>query len=223
MRLMKKWIMNLVNLISMCLIVLAVFVLFTVVMTKSGEAPEVFGYSVFRVLTGSMEPGIPEDSLILVKRMGPEAIRSGDVISYYSTDPELNGAVNTHRVVSVEQEEGQYRFITKGDANAVEDEYPAAGKSLLGKVVFVSYPLGIAVNFLSSPVGFFALIVFPLLIILIMNLYRTIRSARRIMREEKEEAIRRAVEEVRQRKLMERAQMEREQREREEEETHSSF
>lgn len=215
MRLMKKWIMNLVNLISALLIVVAIFVLFTVVMTRSGEAPEVFGYSVFRVLTGSMEPTIPEDALIIVKRMEPDGIEPGDVISYYSTDPELNGAVNTHRVVSVEQEEQQYQFVTKGDANAVADEYPAVGKNLLGKVVFVSYPLGAAVNFVSAPVGFFVLILCPLLIILIMNLCRTIRSAKKIMQEEREEAIRKAVEEVRQRKLMEREQKE--------EETHGSF
>lgn len=221
---MKKWIMNLVNLISVLLIAVAIFVLFTVVMTRSGEAPEVFGYSVFRVLTGSMEPAIPEDALILVKRTEPDGIEAGDVISYYSTDPELGGAVNTHRVVSVEQEGQQYQFITKGDANAVPDEYPAVGKNLLGKVVFVSYPLGVAVNFLSAPVGFFVLILCPLLIILIMNLCRTIRSAKKIMQEEREEAIRKAVEEVRQRKLMEREQMAREQMtgEQEEEKRHNS-
>lgn len=117
----------------------------------SAEAPSIFGHFVFRVMTGSMEPSIPEDSLIVVRRTEPSEIRTDDIISYYSSDPELNGSVNTHRVVSVEQHEEGTVFWIKGDANVLQDRYPATEKEVLGKVIFISYPLGIAVNFLSTP------------------------------------------------------------------------
>ena len=41
-------------------------------------------------------------SLIVVKKEAPSAIQEGDIISFYSSDPALDGAVNTHRVTAAE-------------------------------------------------------------------------------------------------------------------------
>ena len=67
----RKIFLNIINVVSVIIITSAVVVLLTVVLTRSGEAPNIFGYSVFRVLTGSMEPAIETDSLILVRRIDP--------------------------------------------------------------------------------------------------------------------------------------------------------
>lgn len=197
---MKKLLFRIVNLISVAAILIALFVLLTVVMTKSGEAPNILGHYVFRVMTGSMEPAVPTDSLIVVRETELSEIQPDDIISYYSEDPQLNGSVNTHRVVSVEHQGENYVFTTKGDANALPDQYPANGKNVLGKVIFISHSLGTAVNFLSSPIAFVVLIVIPLFLILISNLVRMIRSARKLLREEEEAAVRDAVEELKRRK-----------------------
>ena len=197
---MKKLLLRIVNLISVAAILIALFVLLTVVMTKSGEAPNILGHYVFRVMTGSMEPEIPTDSIIVVKETELSRIEPDDIISYYSDDPQLDGTVNTHRVVSVEQEGEEYIFITKGDANALPDQYPAQGKKVRGKVVFISYSLGVVVNFLSSPIAFVLLIILPLLCIFISNLVRMVSSARKLMKEEEEAAVREALEELKRRK-----------------------
>lgn len=190
---MKKIVLGIVNVLSVAAIVIALFILCTAVMTKSGEAPSILGHYVFRVMTGSMQPTVPEDALIVVRKTGLSEIEPEDIISYYSTDPLLDGAVNTHRVVAVEQQGESYIFRTKGDANAMEDHYPALGENVLGKVVFISYPLGVVVNFLSSPVAFVVLILLPILIIFVSNLIRTVRSARTILKEEQEAAVQAAV------------------------------
>ena len=91
-------------------------------------------------------------------------------------------------------------FTTKGDANAMVDHYPALGENVLGKVIFVSYPLGVIVNFLSSPVAFVLLIIIPIFIIFVSNLVRTVSSARKILKEEEEAAVQAAVEELKRRK-----------------------
>ena len=197
---MKKLLLRIVNLISVAAILIALFVLLTVVMTKSGEAPNILGHYVFRVMTGSMEPAVPTDSLIVVRETELSEIQPDDIISYYSEDPQLNGSVNTHRVVSVEHQGENYVFTTKGDANALPDHYPAAGKDVLGKVIFISGQLGMIVNFLSSPAAFVLLIMIPLLVIFISNLVRMIKSAKKIMEEEKEEAVRQALEELKRKK-----------------------
>ena len=103
-------------------------------------------------------------------------------------------------MVSVERQGEDYIFTTKGDANALSDYYPAAGGKVLGKVIFISHPLGAAVNFLSSPAAFILLIMVPLLIIFISNFARTVISARKLLREEEEAAVREAMEELERRK-----------------------
>lgn len=197
---MKKIVLGIVNVLSVAAIVIALFILCTAVLTKSGEAPNILGHYVFRVMTGSMQPTVPEDALIVVRKTELSEIEPEDIISYYSTDPLLDGSVNTHRVVAVEQQGESYIFRTKGDANTIEDHYPALGENVLGKVVFISYPLGVVVNFLSSPVAFVVLILLPILIIFVSNLIRTVRSARTILKEEKEAAVQAAVEALQRKK-----------------------
>ena len=191
-----KWIFKLINAIAIVLIAASVFVLLSVVLTPAGQVPQVLGYSVFRVMTGSMEPEIREDSLLVVKKTPPEDIAPGDVISFFSPDPMLEGAVNTHRVVRIEKENGRTQFITKGDANVIEDTYPTDASALVGRVVFKSYGLGKVVSLLSNPLVFGIIILLPLLVILLMNLYRAVRIAADIAKKEEEEAVRKALEEI---------------------------
>ena len=192
----KKWIFKLFNAVAIALILVSVFVLLSVVLTPAGQVPQVLGYSVFRVMTGSMEPEIREDSLLVVKKTPPEDIVPGDIISFFSPDPMLEGAVNTHRVARIEKENGRTQFITKGDANVIEDIYPTDASALVGRVVFQSYGLGKAVSLLSNPLVFGIIILLPLLVILLMNLYRAVRIAADIAKKEEEEAVRKALEEI---------------------------
>ena len=191
-----RWIFKLFNAAAIALILVSVFVLLSVVLTPAGQVPQVLGYSVFRVMTGSMEPEIREDSLLVVKKTPAEDIAPGDVISFFSPDPMLEGAVNTHRVVRIEKENGRTQFITKGDANVIEDTYPTDASALVGRVVFKSYGLGKAVSLLSNPLVFGIIILLPLLVILLMNLYRAVRIAADIAKKEEEEAVRKALEEI---------------------------
>lgn len=191
-----KWIFKLINAVAMALIAASAFVLLSVVLTPVGQVPQVLGYSVFRVMTGSMEPEISENAMLLVKKTPPEDIRPGDIISFFSPDPALGGAVNTHRVVRIEKENGRLLFITKGDANPVEDIWPVDASALVGKVVFRSYGLGRAVSLLSNPLVFVGIILLPLLVILLTNLYRAVRLAADIARQEEEAALRQALEEL---------------------------
>ena len=191
-----RWIFQLFNAAAIVLILVSVFVLLSVVLTPAGQVPQVLGYSVFRVMTGSMEPEIREDSLLVVQKTPPEDIAPGDVISFFSPDPMLEGAVNTHRVVRIEKENGRTQFITKGDANVIEDTYPTDTSALVGRVVFQSYGLGKAVSLLSNPLVFGIIILLPLLVILLMNLYRAVRIAADIAKKEEEEAVRKALEEI---------------------------
>ena len=168
----------------MVIIALALFVLLSVVLTRRGDTPNVLGFSAFRVVSGSMRPELQEDDLIVIKRVAPDKIAVGDIISFYSPDPELRGAVNTHRVTAVTEEGGQYVFTTKGDANVIEDKYGVRGDEVLGKVVLVSTLLGKLSRLAANPLVFIPLILVPLLAILLTNLVRTVRLAKEAAQEE---------------------------------------
>ena len=204
----RRVLVNLVSLVSVCLIIASILVLLKVITTKQGEAPSIFGYSLFRVVTGSMEPQIPVDSLILVKREEASNLQVGDVISFYSRDPSLLGEVNTHRIVEIHENEGSLSFTTKGDANNIVDRYDTREEDLLGKVVFSSASIGKFVRLLSNPLVFFPFIILPLAILIIKNIIDSVKTAKALVREEEEAAVREAIQAIREKKEQEKIEQE---------------
>lgn len=115
-------------------VVLLFLVLVNIIGAKmSGKVPSIFGYSVINIVSGSMEDTISEDSYILIKQADPEDIKRGDIICFYSRDPAIYGALNTHRVVEDPiTADGKTEFVTKGDANPVNDKVTVRGEDLVG-------------------------------------------------------------------------------------------
>ena len=194
-----KWFFSLINFCAVVLIILSLFALLTVVMTPSGQVPQVMGYSILQVLTGSMEPTIPEGSMLLIQQTEPDTLQPGDIISFFSPDPLLDGALNTHRIQEVLNGGDTLEFITKGDANFLEDQQPVSARQVVGKVIFISPMLGKFVRLISNPLVFCLAVLLPLAAMLIANLVRALRSAMLLAKEEEEAAVRQALEAMRKR------------------------
>lgn len=73
----KQVVFSLINIAAICLIAMSIFVLLTVVLTPAGQVPRVMGFSVLRVLTGSMKPEIPEDSMLLIQKADAASLQVG--------------------------------------------------------------------------------------------------------------------------------------------------
>ena len=196
----RKFICGVINTISVLIIAAAIVVLCMVLLTEPGKPPNIFGYTMLRITTGSMEPTYTTDTLIVVKETAPSEIKEGDVISFYSSDPALEGAVNTHRVVSISQDGDNYVYTTKGDANNAADLYDAQSRYLIGKVIWSSLLLGKLSRLAANPLIFIPLILIPLALILITNLVHTVRLAKTIAKEEEEAAVKEALQELRERR-----------------------
>ena len=123
------------------LLILAVFVLALPV-----TAPRLFGYEAYNVISGSMEPSIPVDSVIYVHSVDPEEIEVDDVIAFNDGD-----SVIAHRVVVNRATMGE--FVTKGDANNAEDPNPVPYEALVGRVELNLPFLGKAMALYASNVG----------------------------------------------------------------------
>ncbi|MEG0765460.1 MAG: signal peptidase I [Pseudoflavonifractor sp.] len=167
-----------VNALCAVAILFSLAVGWTAITTERGKAPTLLGNTMLTVLTGSMEPALPERSLILVRETPAEAIEPGDIITFYARIGGYEGVLNTHRVVECTQAEGQLAFVTKGDANATADPSPVLAEDLVGRVVFQSLILGIIVSFLRMPPVFLTLVLVPLLIIIGSSVRRLLRLAK---------------------------------------------
>ena len=114
-----------------------------------GDVPRVFGFSIMKISSGSMEDTIPTGAHILIKKTAPEDIKKGDIICFYSEDPKIYGYPNTHRVIEdpIKTDSG-YEYVTQGDFNPLKDEVTAKGDKLIGKYV-------IKLTFLTAITDFF--------------------------------------------------------------------
>lgn len=99
------------------------------------QPPQFLGYSWAIVLTGSMEPNIMTNDMIVIKRC--DEYQVGDVISFKVDNPEYGGMPITHRIVEISEVEGRKTYITQGDANPVRDEDTIYYENILGKTVKV--------------------------------------------------------------------------------------
>ena len=111
-------------------------------------APKLFGLDAYVVVSGSMSPAIPVNSIVYVKDCQPAELEAGDVILFYDSK---DGTPITHRVV--ENDTASQKIITKGDANNGNDLRPALYTNVAGKVVAHIPAAGAVAGILSSVMG----------------------------------------------------------------------
>lgn len=201
-----KYVLRVVNVLAAVVIALALVVLLRTVFTPAGEVPSLGSYSFMRTLTGSMEPAIPVHSFIVTEEVDPSSLQAGDIITFRATESSMEGVLNTHRITSVYEENGQLMFHTKGDANAVEDAAPVAAVNVVGRVVFVSAALGTVVSLFSNPLVFFPFIILPLVVLMVFEIAKLVKSTKEVARAEEEKALREAVELVRKKREQEKSE-----------------
>lgn len=111
--------------------------------------PRLFGYEIYSVVSGSMEPAIPVDSMVYIKKEAPEDMKKDDVIAFYGARD--SSAIITHRVVENRIVMGE--FITKGDANQTEDMNPVPYDNFIGRVTLSVPKIGGAAQMFTSMEG----------------------------------------------------------------------
>ena len=118
--------------------------------------PKVFGYQIYHITSGSMEPEIPTGSIIYAKQTDPLELQPKDVIVFYGGQ----GADTTvtHRVVENRRED--QKLVTKGDANAGNDVLPVPYRQVIGCVELSIPNLGFLVSFFASGQGKISMLAF---------------------------------------------------------------
>ena len=110
------------------------------------SVPRIMGGAVYNVVSPSMAPEIPVNSLIAVQPVDPVELKEEDIIAYYRDD-----VIITHRVTNNNTLEG--KITTKGDANEEEDLFLVTYNQVIGKVTWHVPFLGGLAQVLTSTAG----------------------------------------------------------------------
>lgn len=163
----KKIFSVLLAVVTVAVFVVGFGVFVAVLRADANEVPDIFGYSVLRIRTGSMEPEFQTGSIIITQKTPPEELKKGDVISFYSTDGMISDMINTHRIEEIYYlKGGERQFVTKGDANKTVDNFPVYERRIIGKVVLnLGVASGSVIGFLQNPNIILFLIIIPLVVI----------------------------------------------------------
>lgn len=133
-------------------------------------------YGAYVIVSGSMEPIIKIKDAVLIRRVDPEDIKVGDVVTYRSMDQSYYGILITHRVVNIKEENGQKIYVTKGDHNQTVDRSPIVAEQIYGKVVMRIPKIGYIKYFLVSSYGWIIAVVVPSLGIIVYDIIKLIKN-----------------------------------------------
>jgi signal peptidase len=119
-----------------------------------GARGGLFGFSVYTVLSGSMQRELPQGSLIVVRQTDPAQIQIGDDITFYSDIPAGADTETTvtHRVVRVLEgyAGGERGFETRGLENPLPDRTIVRAGDVVGRVAFHLPGIGGALFFIKG-------------------------------------------------------------------------
>lgn len=111
--------------------------------------PRLAGATPYTVLTGSMTPAYPPGTLVVVRPVDIDEVRTGDVVTFQLHSGRRT--VATHRVIGIGWTgAGEKVLTTRGDANEVADTTPVREVQLRGEVWY-SLPWVGHLNVLMSP------------------------------------------------------------------------
>ena len=135
----KEKLKILISSVACCLIAFLLMVVYI---------PKFLGYDTYYIQTGSMDPVIPEGSLVFVKEIAFSDVKAGDIMTFHNDD---ETEFFTHRVVGID--ENNQMFTTKGDANKEEDPSPTSYYFAKGRVDFSVPLVGYVAEFFNSVIG----------------------------------------------------------------------
>ena len=201
----KEWLIKLRNALhfiatvlmySICLIMIIVFLVFVINFIdkqynlKSGKnAKDLF--SAYTIVSPSMVPSINVLDVVVTMRVNnPEDLKKDDIITFNSTDYRYSGVLVTHRIIDIEKTtNGEYLYTTKGDNNNTQDSSRISFDEIYGRVLFRIPKIGYIQYYLSSILGWVAIIIVPAIMIIGYDIYKLVKTLRSNNDKEKKEVI----------------------------------
>ena len=175
----KKYIKLINSALLVFMSAILIMTLLTVFVKKFGLRLSVGGVSVFRIITGSMEPEYLVGDYVVLKKADTDSLKVGDIIAFISIDENIAGETVVHRIKAIEDDE----FVTSGDANPAEDFVRTTPDRILGIVTNKISILKTLDSLFSKIEVFVLLIALPILLMIAVEVYQfyTMQKQNRIL------------------------------------------
>lgn len=174
MKAIKNVLTVLMSVVLWAIILLMALFTFTTLATRDDQSvARLAGFTPLIVQSDSMAPTFYAGDMILIRACEPSGLKEGDIITFHTI---INNeyALNTHRIAEIRVSGDVRSYVTKGDNNAVEDTHVISDGDIVGRYVGKASGLGRVMTFLSSGVGFMLVIVLPMLIFFIYQIYHLV-------------------------------------------------
>lgn len=150
----------LIYLLYIIIIPIIIYDLFLIVQTiiRPGVTPDFFGIKTFSIVSGSMEPTINIDDIVIIKKVDKKELTKDDIISF-----KINNEIITHRIIDKELKNGILFYITKGDNNEVPDIHNVKYSQIEGKYIGKIPKAGKILTLLKNKKVFFTIIILLIL------------------------------------------------------------
>ena len=150
---LKKISFSITFVLTTLLALVAVFNTVTMVKrARTGDScPTLFGFATAVVISGSMEPTIRVNDLVVIRAQ--KEYNVDDVVTFRG-----DGLPVTHRIIGERTDGAGVRyFITQGDNNNTPDRSEITADKIAGKVIRTVPKFGYVQSFLQKPIGFVVL------------------------------------------------------------------
>ena len=151
-----------------------------IIQRTSNNSISIGGYRIFAVATGSMVPKYEVGDVLISKEIEPSEIKVGDTVVYKGEVGGFKDKFVTHQIQSInKQEDGTYKFTTKGISN-IEADPEISETQVYGKIIYKVKTLSLISKLISNVYVFYFFVFVPIAIII----YKQIRN---LIREDEEE------------------------------------
>lgn len=146
--------------------------------TTGDQCPTVFGFATAVVISGSMEPTIAVNDLVVIHKQAEYA--EGDIVTYRTETLPV-----THRILTrTVGEDGTVHLVTAGDYTQSPDKQELTEADVVGRVIAILPQFGAIQAFLQRPLGFVLITVLLAVLILLPDLLRLSRAEKEAAAEE---------------------------------------
>lgn len=181
MKKMKRVSTIVLSVILWIIILIAALYAFTTMATKDNQkVASLLGYTPMVVESDSMAPTFEKGDLIFIHKCDTSKLKEGDIICFHTIiDNEY--ALNTHRIQKIDAVGTARSYTTIGDNNnGIADQHIISDGDIVGKYAGHLPKIGTVMNFLSGSIGFLLIIVIPMLIFFIYQVYHLIMISMRL-------------------------------------------
>lgn len=158
----------------------ALFAFTTMATRDENKIASIAGYTPMTVESDSMAPTFKRGDLIFIKQCDPTKLQEGDIICFHTIiDSEY--VLNTHRIKSIDHQNGARYYTTIGDNNeGIADTHVISDGDIVGIYKGKLPNMGKVMNFMSGSTGFLLIIVLPMLLFFIYQIYHLIMVSMRL-------------------------------------------